>query len=597
MNRPCALTLVMILTASPCVGRAEWLRTGNPIGVTAYPVHARPSAVISDDGSGGAYVAWYGPTYPGYGAVVLSHLDADGRSAEGWPADGLLLHPYPWWGRPFSLFADDYGGALVISDAIECAASCGADPHVVLAEHMTGAGALANGWSPSGLRVSEPSYEDDRFGRDGRSTAIANDERGGAIVVWSHNLGLPPPGSQLGGGPVELRAQRVDGSGRLLWGDSPVIVRSATNLYPFEHSVAADGRGGAFVFWRDDRPPGVFAQHLSELGSALWRADGVPVVRSPFVVQGRLKAIADGAGGALVAWTGTTHGDSGLYVTQVSADGSLSWREDAHVVASPSLTGFRIVAVEGSGAILSWITGGIIHAQRINPRGRLSWSMEGVWLSSAPSHRDFLAMAPDGHQGVYIAWSDTVPEGEVFATHLDGAGAPMRGWSAAGTPVCPHIASVFSIDLASDGAGGALMTWTDARSEFGGMRGYDLPVCFATKLGRDGPAATANDRHRPLAGRLSASPHSIAGLSLQGVQPSPGSAIRAVRFSLADGSPASLDLFDVAGRKVISREVGSLGAGAHELQLDPGLHLAPGVYALRLCQSGRQLTTRVVLAP
>src|SRR5439155_7141785 len=53
-------------------------------------------------------------------------------------------------------------------------------------------------------------------------------------------------------------------------------------------------------------------------------------------------------------------------------------------------------------------------------------------------------------------------------------------------------------------------------------------------------------------------------------------------FSLPDGSPARLALIDVTGRAVVTREVGSLGAGDHTVSLAARGALAPGRYWLRL---------------
>src|SRR5437867_1632279 len=142
------LALVLSLVLTPCAVRADWIPNGNPIGVTDYPVHGRSPAKATGDGSGGAFVAWEGP---GYGPLLLSHLAADGRTAEGWSPAGLRLHPYPWWGHTLFAAADQSGGAFILDDAVECAASCGIDPHELLAQHVTKSGALAEGWKPDGV--------------------------------------------------------------------------------------------------------------------------------------------------------------------------------------------------------------------------------------------------------------------------------------------------------------------------------------------------------------------------------------------------------------------------------------------------------------
>ncbi len=68
-----------------------------------------------------------------------------------------------------------------------------------------------------------------------------------------------------------------------------------------------------------------------------------------------------------------------------------------------------------------------------------------------------------------------------------------------------------------------------------------------------------------------------------------------VSFSLPDGAPARLDLLDVTGRTIRTREVGDLGVGDHTLQwLAPGA-LVPGRYWVRLRRGDRAHTAGVVV--
>lgn len=68
-----------------------------------------------------------------------------------------------------------------------------------------------------------------------------------------------------------------------------------------------------------------------------------------------------------------------------------------------------------------------------------------------------------------------------------------------------------------------------------------------------------------------------------------------VRFSLSDPSPAALEVFDIAGRRVAGREVGSLGVGPHAIDLSDGWRAVPGVYFLWLTQGQNASVRRVVL--
>ena len=66
-------------------------------------------------------------------------------------------------------------------------------------------------------------------------------------------------------------------------------------------------------------------------------------------------------------------------------------------------------------------------------------------------------------------------------------------------------------------------------------------------------------------------------------------------FSLASGAPATLELFDIAGRRVLSRAVGALGAGDHVVGLGGDRHLPAGVYLLRLSQGTRSVSRRALV--
>ncbi len=86
-----------------------------------------------------------------------------------------------------------------------------------------------------------------------------------------------------------------------------------------------------------------------------------------------------------------------------------------------------------------------------------------------------------------------------------------------------------------------------------------------------------------------------AELALAGVRPNPSDRGFTVSFSLYDASPARIDVLDVAGRRLLSLEVGALGPGSHSLDLAPRQEFPAGIYIIRLTQPGRTLTTRAVI--
>ena len=84
--------------------------------------------------------------------------------------------------------------------------------------------------------------------------------------------------------------------------------------------------------------------------------------------------------------------------------------------------------------------------------------------------------------------------------------------------------------------------------------------------------------------------------ALEGVRPNPtkGNDLN-VAFVLPTGAAARLELLDLSGRRVLAREVGSLGAGRHVVNLAEGRKVAPGMYWVGLTQGAKRNATRVVV--
>ena len=83
---------------------------------------------------------------------------------------------------------------------------------------------------------------------------------------------------------------------------------------------------------------------------------------------------------------------------------------------------------------------------------------------------------------------------------------------------------------------------------------------------------------------------------LEGTRPNPAPASRLmVTFRLPSSEPATLELLDVAGRRVSGRPVGALGPGRHEVDLGAGVRLRPGLYLLRLVQGSNRQVVRTAL--
>lgn len=85
------------------------------------------------------------------------------------------------------------------------------------------------------------------------------------------------------------------------------------------------------------------------------------------------------------------------------------------------------------------------------------------------------------------------------------------------------------------------------------------------------------------------------GLVLAGVRPNPARNEFAVAFTLPDAAPSQIELMDLSGRRLLTRQLAGLGQGSHVMSFPEARMLPAGVYLVRLSRGTRSLTTRVVV--
>lgn len=121
------------------------------------------------------------------------------------------------------------------------------------------------------------------------------------------------------------------------------------------------------------------------------------------------------------------------------------------------------IAPDGAGgAIVTWYDYDI-YAQRLNASGAVQWTADGVALCTASGPQTDPVIVPDGTEGAIVTWHDfRSGTDEVYAQRVDASGAVQ--WTTNGVTICAAINDQGSPMIASDGAGGAIVTWHDYRS-------------------------------------------------------------------------------------------------------------------------------------
>ncbi len=312
---------------------------------------------------------------------------------------------------------------------------------------------------------------------------ITYDGSGGAFVFWEDNRS----------GSSDIYAQRMDSDGNLLWSSSGVAI--CTSWYDqLRPMPAPDGSGGAFVTWYDYRSGSdydIYAQKVDASGNALWTSDGIAIVaRSGDQV--RSFVISDGAEGAIIVCFDSTSTESHVYAQRINANGRALWEPNGTIVCTASgyLDWAKLISDESGGAIITWSdsrNGDFdIYAQRIDGGGSPVWTANGVPLCTASGDQIRCFITHDGVGGAIISWQD-MRSGyyDTYAQRIDASGNTL--WIRNGIAVCTAAYDQQWPRLATDGSGGAIITWQDYRNP---SANYDI---YAQRVDADGSVQwTAN---------------------------------------------------------------------------------------------------------
>lgn len=317
--------------------------------------------VLVSDLAGGAIIAWQ--DHRADAAIYAQHLLASGVADPAWPPNGKVLCIGAGFRGSQKIVEDGAGGAIV-----SWLDSRGSNTDVY-AQRILSSGALAPGWPVNGTAVCvAPGYQD--------ASVLVSDGAGGALAAWSD----PRSGSSND----DIYAQHILSGGTVdpSW---PANGRALCTAPGRQHNprCVTDGSGGALVVWEDERSdaPDLYAQRVlaSGLFDAAWPVNGLAVSAKPGFQQ-YPSVVADGAGGAVVAWYDSRSSDTNIYATRFTAAGTIApvWGDGGLALSTaPNSQQLPSSVLAGNGGVIVvWAHGRDgqefdIYAQRVSLAGQL----------------------------------------------------------------------------------------------------------------------------------------------------------------------------------------------------------------------------------
>jgi hypothetical protein len=377
----------------------------------------------------------------------------------------------------------------------------------------------------------------------------------------------------------DLYAQHVDANGSALWTAGGLAVYAgAGNQY--NPMAVSDGAGGAIVAWTDIRNGNadIYTRRITGAGSAPWLASGVVMCNHP-TDQLDPVLVADGTGGAIVAWRDVRNGSSDVFAQRVGSAGSALWTANGVPVCTAAFEQLHpVIACDGAGgAIIAWddLRGAStdIYAQRMDTGGTPQWAANGFAVCAAPGSQTRPALVCNPAGSAMVAWEDQRgANADIYAQHVNPAGAAQ--WAANGIALCNAPGDQTAPLTVEDGAGGVALAWKDARNG-----NVDI---YAFRIAASGGAPTGVGH-----------PAGAPGLQVSAGYPNPFA--QNIRFELESlAAPVLLEVFDAAGHRVAQRVVHGAGV-TFDGRDDTGRRLAGGVYFCRFTAHGNSVTRKIVI--
>ncbi|HEY2953742.1 MAG TPA: T9SS type A sorting domain-containing protein [Candidatus Eisenbacteria bacterium] len=587
------------LTASGTIAPG-WPAGGLPVSVAE---NSQGVQAIATDGGGGLLLCWVdgrNKQLGNGGDIYAQRVLSDGTIASGWPVNGAPVVRAPDSQSLPAIASDGAGGAYVVWQEWRYQLTNRVD---VYAQHLTATGDVALGWPVDGLPVC--ANQEDQAGPFG----ILPDGSGGAIIVWNDGRG----------GVLAVYGQHLFADGTI----APGWVQDGNALVPgkFKPTIAPDEAGGFYV---GCATPGYlpgsdweyYAQRFTFAGtrSPGWPEGGALVCAAPDF-RNALDVAPDGFGGLLLTWWDTRLGTTDIFAARVLPDGSRApgWTPNGVQLSEPvdgSTMLPRIVGDGTGGAYVAWERDPVASAtrslvQHLEPDGSLApgWPFGGIEVATGPTPQFTPQIATDGAGGAIVVWDEASLAQRRLGLYAQRfmAGGPVA--------VELSLASVEStperVSLLWQGPGaGALAAEVERRAESSGWQALGPAIRDGSdRLRFEDRSVSPGERYayrlRYLdegVERLSSEswvdvPHALE-LALHGLRPNPAVREVTVSFTLPTAGPATLELLDVAGRRLIERQVGSLGTGRHLQRLDDGARIPAGLYWLRLTQGGCSLLAR-----
>lgn len=276
-------------------GTVMWTTGGVPICVSSF---AQTGAHLQSDGTGGAIIVWQDKRNGVDYDIYAQRVNAAG--AVQWAANGVFVSSVAGNQTSPKLKTDGSGGAIIVWQDKRNAALKNYD---IYAQRVNASGVMQ--WAVNGVPVCTADSTQ-------KSIDIVSFRVNGAIISWQDKRS----------GDWDIYAQKVNMNGTMAWAVDGIPV--ATAIYKqVSPTGVSDESGGAVITWQDSCCGSwdIKSQRVDGSGTLLWLAGGISVGIASGS-QTSPGSVTDSSGGCIYTWQDQRNGiDFDVYAHHLNTNG------------------------------------------------------------------------------------------------------------------------------------------------------------------------------------------------------------------------------------------------------------------------------------
>jgi hypothetical protein len=262
------------------------------------------------------------------------------------------------------------------------------------------------------------------------------------------------------------------------WVNNPALNTKLVidGLKPINISSVEDLKGGAFIFWEDNKSGfqnEIYFIHMDGNGNVSFQAAGKKI--SDLIGDKFAPAVSHNlANTAVVLWKDYSKSKNGnLFAQRVYTNGNLLWQITGVQVTPdyPDVIDYSVCSDDNGNVYISYIakvdefgSSYKLIMQKINVDGQLQSNINGILVDDSPSRKNTSNIIADNVGGAFLFWLENQNNKTLlFAQHVDSTGRQL--WGKKAIALSNYNQTVLSYSVQKSDFSAIYLAWQIQKSE------------------------------------------------------------------------------------------------------------------------------------